>query len=364
MNARNLCFMVLSCLAMLLPPAVRAAPDPVVLSFAFVGCNRLDGNGVKSTGIKSSANEAQLLRTFKDVAALRPAPQLLILAGDVVKAKKPGTKVLGKQLEAWRKLVQGRLPSSTQLVAFTGNHELLMDAPDGSDTEVPNPPAYAYWSGAMQAFGAGSDGPPAGGDDGLLNDESRLSYTFRSGGTLFIVLDTDSQIDATTIGNVPLNWLAAKLAAAQQDGSVQHVFVMGHKPIVAPDKAADSGASNIRSAQGPAFYQLLNRGGPGTAPTKVRAYLAAHAHLWHYSSQLPLGSGSGTVPQIIAGNGGSPPETGWAASGNAFGYTLVSVTAAGRVTAQAYGRPIPSPYSLQDKAAKARPSGDLLVLKP
>ena len=344
----------------------HAAADPVVLSFAFVGCNRLDGAGVKATSIASTANEAQLLRTFADVAALNPVPQLMILAGDIVKAKKAGTKDLESQLSAWQKLVHEQLPRTTRLVAFTGNHELLKPRSDSDATEIPNQPAYGYWQGRMGAYIAGSDGPDAGGADHLLNAETSLSYTFSSGRTLFIVLNTDSQIDSTTTGNVPLNWLAGKLAAAQRDPGIDHVFVMGHKPIVVPGKAPDDGVKTIRSAQGPGLYELLNQGSPG-APSKVRAYLAAHAHQWSFANDMPYAPATGGVPQIIAGNGGSPPEKSWPDGGHYFGYTLVQVTAGGRVTAQSYGRPIPQRkrYYLQaPPPPPATPQGAQLVLKP
>jgi hypothetical protein len=98
----------------------------------------------------------------------------------------------------------------------------------------------------------------------------------------------------------------------------------------------------------------------------VRAYLAAHAHEWSYLEAIPVAAGTGTahVPQIIAGNGGSPPEGNWS-RGNYFGYTLVSVTANGTVSAQSYGRPIPAPYWQQIPAPlAAQPRGAPVVLKP
>ena len=352
--------------------ALAAEQDPVVFSFAYVGCNRLDKNGINAVAKEnlpspSTANVAQLLQTFKDVATLQPAPQYLILAGDIVKAKpkKPGTKNLKAQLDAWVKLVPKNYP--IPIVAFTGNHELLMSSNDADEegAEVPNPPAYAYWQAHMRAYIRGSDGPPMGGPDKLLDDETRLSYTFRSGPYLFVVLNTDTQIDAND-GAIALNWISTKLAAAQQDRSVQHVFVLGHKPVVAPGTVPpDSGASNIRASQGQAFYNLLNA--PGT---KVRAYLSAHAHEWNYQPNLSALGLPGTIPQIIAGNGGSPPEGSWKKAKNPyFGYTRVSVTASGRVTAQSYGRLIPKPplpYSTQSKPSPkaATQQGATVTLYP
>ena len=353
--------------SILFATSVFAADDPVVFSFAFFGCNRLDKAGVNATGLASTANAAQLLQDFKDVSDLKPSPQYLILAGDIVKGKKNGTKTLKKQLDAWVALVDKQLNPKTTLVVFTGNHELLTTATiAGKEVEVPNQPAYPYWQKNMHPYIAGMDGPPQGGPDQLLNDEARLSYTFQSGPYFFMVLNTDTQIDQTTSGDVPLNWIEAKLGAAQADPSVQHIFVMGHKPIAVPGKSIDDGASNIRRGQGQAFYALLNKPGAGGAASKVRAYLGAHAHLWNYQPKLSAPGFTGNVPQIIAGNGGSPPDKSWRDSDGYFGYTLVAVTQSGKVTAQSFGRAIPTPDYFAQKPVPqpVTPRGSPYSLSP
>lgn len=364
---RALCTVWLIGAALMSATAWAADEDRVVFSFAFVGCNRLDKAGVAGTGSASTANEAQLLQTFKDVGSTNPAPNYLILAGDVVKAKKDGTKTLKRQLEAWTQLVQGAPKSTAQLVVFTGNHELLKSASDEDDTEVPNRPAYAYWQAHMKPFILGQDGPRKGGPDRLVNDERGLSYTFRKDGVLFVVLNTDTQIDKATIGDVPLEWVTKKLAEAQSDPTIEHIFVMGHKPVAVPGKTPDSGESNIRQSEGRAFYALLNAPNPAhqTAPTKVRAYLAAHAHEWNYQADLSPVFGTGTVPQIIAGNGGSPPESKWVQAQGYFGYTLISIWRSGKVSAQSFGRAIPATYFAQEPAPlPATPQGAAVTLKP
>ena len=318
--------------------AFAADQDPVVFSFAYVGCNRLDKAGVNAVAKEnlpspSTANVAQLLQTFKDVAALQPAPKYLILAGDIVKAKpkKPSTKHLKVQLDAWVKLVPKHYP--IPLVAFTGNHELLMSSSDAEEegAEVPNPPAYAFWQAHMQAYIRGSDGPPLGGPDKLLDDESRLSYTFRSGPYLFVVLNTDTRIDANE-GAVALNWISTKLAAAQQDSSVQHVFVLGHKPIVSP-----LGLTTSDEIINPKFTDALELLLDKTS--KVRGYFCAHAHLWD-ARKLP---GSRGVYQIIAGNGGSDVETSFVMP--FFGFTEVRFHESGKVGVIHHDRPVPAPYN-------------------
>jgi hypothetical protein len=187
-------------------PNDLATIDPVKFSFAFFGCNRLDKKGVESTHSDSTANIAQLLQSFKDIANSPVPPNYLFLAGDIVKGKKPGTKKLSKELAEWVKLVSDPnqnplIQKNIPIVAFTGNHELLVNQEDGKNciyAQCPNPPAYLYWQdymGKTNTFIFGKNGPvtnASGGKDDLLTDEKRLSYSFRSGDVFFIILNTDT----------------------------------------------------------------------------------------------------------------------------------------------------------------------------
>jgi len=340
------------------PGHASQTADPVAFSFAFFGCNRLDKEGVKATQSASTANVTQLRRSFQDIAGLPQLPSYLFLAGDIVKAKAPGTDVLAKQLSAWVSLATDPkqnplIKKKVPIVAFTGNHELLINQKDGNNctyAQCPNPPAYSYWQKFMgdnqTKFIFGSNGPKQGGDDALLDDESRLSYSFRSKNVLFVILNTDTQIDKVTIGDVPLHWLKEQLKSAQADTSVNHIFVMGHKPLQTEEHPSsdDTGNETIRTKQAQAFYSLLNNPAGDGSPSKVRAFLAAHAHEWSYAPKLTVGGSTGTVPQIVAGNGGSQPSKSWTGSQAYFGYTLVEITRSGIVTAKSYGRPIGNPY--------------------
>ncbi len=337
-------------------PNDLATVDPVKFSFAFFGCNRLDKEGVESTHSDSTANIAQLLQSFKDIANSPVPPNYLFLAGDIVKGKKPGTKKLSKELAEWVKLVSDPnqnplIQKNIPIVAFTGNHELLVNQEDGKNciyAQCPNPPAYLYWQdymGKTNAFIFGKNGPVTnanGGKDDLLTDEKRLSYSFRSGDVFFIILNTDTQIDAVTIGDIPLHWIKQQLKAAQQDHNVNHIFVMGHKPLLSSDNNGSdtTGNGTIRSAEAEAFYALLNNpAGDNSSTSKVRIFLAAHAHEWNYMPKMTVGNIAGIVPQIIAGNGGSPPNSSWLNDDAYFGYTLVEITQSGVVTAKSFGRP-------------------------
>ena len=350
-------------------PLVAAAPvgdaDPVVFSFAFVGCNRLNWGDPTVVDSPSTANTAQLLQTFSDIGALTTVPRYLFLAGDIVLGEKTGAGTLAAEISAWKNLVRkNKINLQTKLVVFTGNHELLqsIESPPGSKNyvETPNQPAYPFWQTSMKRFIYGNDGPAMGGPDQLVNDEKGLSYTFKAGGNLFMVINTDTEIDPQIAGNIPFNWIKTRLAAAQQDTNVKNIFVLGHKPIY-----PNGGDSGIASDQAGPLYAALNAPAKDGKASKVRAYLTAHLHKWSYQQDLSASGMPGTVPQIIAGNAGSSPDHDWKTSGY-FGFTVISVKRSGAVIAESYGRPIPTPYDLQSPIAQAtlRETKSLFVPQP
>jgi hypothetical protein len=105
---------------------------------------------------------------------------------------------------------------------------------------------------------------------------------------------------------------------------------------------------SIRPKQAAQLYALLDDPAGNGSPGKVRAYLSAHAHEWKYYPSLPLKDGvAGKIPQIVAGNAGSPPDKNWRGDDAYFGYTLIAVMRSGAMTVQSYGRKIPVPYYRQ-----------------
>jgi hypothetical protein len=315
--------------------------DPTVYRFAFMGCNRL-GFGELSDDNPSSANRAQLLADLNALPLVQPAVSHFFMAGDLVTNLDPGTETLQSQLTAWLDLlVTSALPqSSVELVTFTGNHEVLQSVQDpntGEFVEFPNPATLPVWTGLMSAFIKGADGPTTAlpNPDQLTDDQSQLSYTYQDGSILFIILNTDTFIDDTTLGDVPLSWLEDRLDQAATDNTVENIFVMGHKPVVSPPGADEPpGAGSIRSEEKAAMTQLLS------AHPKVRGYLCAHAHLWDFEVL------DGGTPQVIAGNAGSQVESPFNDTGRGYyGYTLFSLHASGTVHLESWGRPIPDPYN-------------------
>lgn len=110
-------------------PAVEA--DSVLLSFAFVGCNRVERQQLADTSATdgSSANLSALKRIFDDLSNQPQKPSLLFFLGDLVCAEST-TEVLNSQLDAWCKLYNNTAfsnisRSGIELVAVPGNHEML-----------------------------------------------------------------------------------------------------------------------------------------------------------------------------------------------------------------------------------------------
>jgi hypothetical protein len=303
------------------------------LRFAFVGCNRI-GFTELTPDNPSSANRAQLLQTCADLAAQPPA--YLFLVGDIVTNYADGSETLRSQLEHWVQLYQSSALAGTEtvMVPVVGNHEVLSARQDPRTkkwTDFPNPDTLPVWETVLQAYLRWSDGPTtlAPNPDGLTHDQERFSFSVRHDGVLFLCVNTDTFIDSTTIGDVPLRWLEEKLAQAQADDSISDIFVLGHKPVARPDLPGDI----VRDGEDQAMDRLM------AGSDKVRAYLTAHFHLWDQRST------EHGVLQIIAGNGGTAPSGQFNAGGKGyFGYTVVELLEDGTLVVENWGRPIPEPY--------------------
>lgn len=324
-------------------PSPDAGPAPdgggaSASSFVFVGCNRLQRADWSTKKNPSSANLAQLQQTFTDVAALPVQPQHFFFTGDLVLGLDTGSSPLDAELAAWAQLYAASPVAQVPLLALPGNHEMLEKNSAGN--EVVNPSADAVWSSFITTNGFGpavANGPTtaAPNDDALVDDQSRLSSSFDSGDTHFVLLNTDTANTggAARIGWVPLHWLERDLAAAQADPAIARIFVLGHKPLVAPSGSTGSDATVEASLATP-LITLLD------ATPKVQGYLCAHAHLWDLT-RLP---GTRGVAQVVAGNGGSQLESAWAQGTPFYGFTEVRVHADGRVGVVSWQRPVPSPY--------------------
>lgn len=326
------------------PPMVSEG-DPVTQWFAYMGCNRV-ADGAGSQNLPSTANVPNMIQDFAEIAdpeLQSPILSHLIMVGDLVVNHVPGTATLASQLEGWKAVFQTTplSGSDVQLVTLAGNHEMLQKI---NDEETQNPPTGEVFTQAMMDFIPASNGPTQAAPnlDGVARDESKLTFSFQSGNRFFIQLNTDTYTGDDTpagIGFVPLYWLQDQLIKAQDDASIDHVFVFGHKPI----KGEEGAGETIAPSQIDAFTGMLCNPKGDNSGTKVRGYFTAHAHYWQQRS-LECPASDGTLLQIISGNGGTSPEQAFFLPPNGyFGYTKVGITESGALVLEARGRFITVP---------------------
>ncbi len=298
-------------------------PTGVALSFVVLGCNRVAAP--ESLGVVSTANVAELNRTFADVAAINPKPNFLFFDGDMVFGYTNDSTALDRELKGWISLYQASpLPASgIELITVPGNHET------DNLAKIAYPPGERVWLRDMAAYiTRGGNGPGAGGADALQTDQSRLSYSFDFKDTHFLALNSDP------VGkdwHVPNAWVASDLAAARAKGA-KHIFVIAHKPSYPYPTVPTDGLVMDQPARDAFWTSLVNN--------QVEATFSAHNHVYYRSQP------TGKTWMIIAGNGGTPidatADATLASTGTYFGYTLVTVLNNGRVFSKSYGRDVPA----------------------
>lgn len=312
----------------------QAETSEILYSFAFVGCNRVDytdRNNLEATDV-TTANLSALKRIYRDISNLKRQPELFFFLGDLVLGEST-LENLDSQLEAWVKLYKNKAfspisDSSIEMVAVPGNHEMLTYADYGipNQTEWPLKGATAIWMKHMQPF-IPSDREQITGPDSLDN---QATFTFTRDHIGFIIMNTDTYNAPTKEnpygeeGMIPLQWISDKIKVFQADESIEHIFVLGHKPYYVGGQP-ETGHRGL--PQGPELWPLLQE-------HQVLAMLSAHEH--DYQRMQPQGEGT---YQIIAGNGGSP-------NGGAtfFGYTIINILRNGEVELLSKGFDIGDPY--------------------
>lgn len=289
---------------------IMSASDPVVYSFAFMGCNRVDAGDVSFSNA-STANVPALQSIFKDISTLGNKPAAFFLLGDVVLGETDTTD-LHTQLSAWVTQYKNTQfsPISTsgiEVVAVPGNHEML----DGN--EKPLKGSTEVWLKYMSDFMPADRKKIAS----TSNLDNRMTFSFVRNNVGFIVMNTDSYNPPTPKnpegleGIVPTDSIINMIKTFKADKNIKHIFVLGHKPYYVSGKSC-TGHKGL--PEGPKLWPVFNTSG-------VVAMLSAHEHDYQ-RWQLPADTGT---YQIIAGNGGSQGEAKF------FGYTIINILKSGKV---------------------------------
>lgn len=300
------------------PKILVADPDPVVFSFAFNGCNRV-GWEVSSSDNPSMANHVALDSIFSDMQRQNPKPDLFFNLGDIVRAEQYDVQVLDDQLKAWVGLPAVKnfvANSGIQMIAVPGNHELLKSKKN--QPEYPLAGSTQVWSKYMSGFmpSVRETAPDA---NGWLNE---LTYSFTQKNIAFIVMNTDTYNPPVAPategeeGQIPLSWITGQLTKYQNDTSIDHIFVLGHRSYYVYGTPT-TGHGGLPDGQ--ALWDAMT-------DAKAVAWLGAHTHDYNRYQ-----GATGGVTQIIAGNAGSPGSSGF------FGYTQITVYASGKITLDSRG---------------------------
>ncbi len=308
-------------------PAI-ITPDPIVFSFAFNGCNRV-GWEVNKRNNPSMANHIPLDSVFSDMQRQLPKPSLFFNLGDIVRAEQTTTTDLNDQLAAWVKLNEVTnfvANSGIEMIAVPGNHELLqsVEVSPNNFHEYPLPGSTAIWSTYMSNF------MPASRNTAPSNKgwENQFTFSFIKSNIGFVVMNTDTFNPSATgqtyglEGQIPLSWITQEIANLQSNPTVDHIFVLGHRPYYVyshkhQEFRANTGHGGL--PEGKALWTAMNNAG-------VTALLSAHTH--DYQRFQPNGKG---VTQVIAGNAGSPGQSKF------FGYSIIDIYKSGKVELRSRG---------------------------
>jgi len=298
--------------------------DPVVFSFAFFGCNRIDKGDWDKASNPSTANLPQLRQNFLDISNIKPMPKILFATGDLVigYGDDKGEEVR-EQLDAWiAEYRTSPLRGKIALVPISGNHELNIKR---KDVRMESPYTTAIWNDWVRTnhlMPVRPNGPSMGGPDNLVDDQSKLNFSFDSNGVHFICLNTDTRAKDGRIGYVPADWIAKDIRK-----TTKPTFILGHRNIV--EGVTAKGDAPIEPESGSKVISAMQ------ASPNVIGYLCAHVHAWDVSKI------NGAMPwQVIAGNGGSKLEKDWKPEGGkTYGFGVIEIHKSGTINLVPYFRP-------------------------
>jgi len=307
--------------------------DSILFSFTFLGCNRVDRKQQHDTTATngSTANLSALKRIWTEIADLERKPDLFFFLGDMVLAEST-TQNLDSQLQNWVKLYKNKSfseisDSNIEMVAIPGNHEMLFwhDYKVANHDEWPLKGATKIWMNHMKDF-MPADRDHIKGTDSINN---QMTFSFVRENVGFVLMNTDTYNEPTVQnpygleGQIPTQWIIDKVTQYQKDPTIDHVFVLGHKPYYVSGRPE---TGHLGLSEGPVLWPKLNE-------THVVAMLSAHLH--DYQRMQPGGEGT---YQIIAGNSGSP------GSATFFGYSKIDIMSNGEVKLTSMGYDKGDPY--------------------
>ncbi|MFY7671024.1 metallophosphoesterase family protein [Tenacibaculum sp. MEBiC06402] len=311
--------------------------DSVEYSFVFLGCNRVDRHQEYDTTATngSTANLYAMKRIWNEVANLDNKPDLFFFLGDMVLGETTTTK-LDDQLSNWVNLYKDTNFSSIstsgiETVAVPGNHEMLYWADYGvkGHDEWPLKGSTEIWMKHMSEFMPKDRAVVTGNDS--INNQMTFAFTRKNIG--FILMNTDTYNTPTTEnpygleGQIPTNWIINKVEEYKQDSSIDHIFVLGHKPYyIYENGEITPKTGHAGFPEGPVLWPKLR-------DNDVIAMLSAHKH--DYQRMQPEGN---KTYQVIAGNAGSPGEATF------FGYTKIDVMSSGEIQLTSMGFDKGNPY--------------------
>jgi len=306
--------------------------DQPILTFSTVGDSRQDPVSPDPTTTPLSGQDTIWLQNTKAWSRIidsieQQKSNLLFFNGDMImgygNANVPqnNTTVQGivnsdlvnfyKQYAFWRGMVAGLMENGTYVVPVPGNHETQCKACGKIALAVNENAWRANMSDLilddtrfLKLFGDQPANESVGDNrvaaDGLITDQSKLSYSFDFKGSHFVVINTDP---VGKDAHAPTNWLAADLAAAQSHGA-RHFFVFGHKPAYTyyygqntQLPVTPSGLDNDVASRD-AFWDVIEQYGA--------IYFCGHEHI--FNLMKPRAQLGGRSWQILVGSGGSPFE--------------------------------------------------------
>lgn len=325
----------------------------VIFSFVFMGDNQIGEAGWIATHDTnpSSANIPQLRQNIIDSIALNPKPAFVVMAGDIVMNFAPDAGlILTGQLTAWNQ-VFASIPGSGDInfLPIIGNHESnTYSIPLNAQYPVSTfATIFTDWvtSSGYDRYAGNGPKPEGENPDKLVNDESKLTFSFNYSNTHFIVINTDTQtteINPATNKSytcwIPIHWVVNDIQNAQANPNISTIIVLTHRPINSPTGASDE---IINTPQYPFGNMLLTA---IQESPKTRALLCSHLHAYMYE-RLAAGNNQW---EFISGNAGTTPlqSSSLCWSGEpwpCFGFLHVKVYSNGSIGITNYRRPVPPP---------------------